>query len=87
MTRRLFAFARWRLDPTGVPMTRITACQTCPERSEPSPDLVVVGRWAMAHAGLTGHRGFDEITTASLRASLEDGPAVAGAQGLTEVVR
>ncbi|MFD3998381.1 hypothetical protein [Streptomyces sp. NPDC058583] len=41
----------------------------------------------MAHAGLTGHRGFDEITTASLRASLEDDPAAVDAQGLTEVAR
>ncbi|MGW6391257.1 DUF7848 domain-containing protein [Streptomyces sp. NPDC055103] len=68
-------------------MTRIMACKGCPERSEPGTDLVVVGKWGMDHASRTGHSEFEEITTASLRASLVDDPAAVGAPVPAEVVR
>jgi flavin reductase (DIM6/NTAB) family NADH-FMN oxidoreductase RutF len=63
------------------------ACKGCPERSAPSTNLVVTGKWAMDHAARTGHDEFEEITTAPLRASLMDAPVAAGAPALTEVAR
>jgi hypothetical protein len=41
-------------------------CKECDELSDPSPEQGTTDRWALKHAGLTGHRTYREITTAPL---------------------
>lgn len=69
---RVFTFAEWTIGPERddeghvVGTVREVRCRACAETSEPGAEPGVTDRWAMRHAGLTGHRAYQEITTARL---------------------
>lgn len=75
MTRSVIKPADWIIGPERdgegslVAPMRSIQCGGCPERSEPSARQADADRWAMRHAGATGHRDFVELTTARLRVS------------------
>lgn len=75
MSRRIFGFAEWLIGPTRDSEGRARApqrevvCATCEDASRPSTDQTVTDRWAMQHAGLTGHREYLELTTTHLTAA------------------
>lgn len=70
--KRVFAFAEWTIGPERDEEGHMTAplrevqCRDCQKISESSPEQGETDLWALRHAGLTGHRGYREITTANL---------------------
>lgn len=70
--KRVFAFAEWTIGPERddeghvMAVMREVQCRTCEEMSESSTEWSVMDGWALRHAGLTGHRSYQEITTAAL---------------------
>jgi hypothetical protein len=72
MSRAVYRFAEWTIGPERDEEGHLRApvrevqCVTCEEMSEPSREPDRTDRWALRHAGLTGHRSYREITTAHL---------------------
>lgn len=75
MTRSVIKPADWIIGPERdgdghlLAPSRTMQCTACTASSEPSSQQAAIDRWAMRHTGVTGHREFDEITTARLRVS------------------
>ncbi|WP_327375666.1 hypothetical protein OG393_17950 [Streptomyces sp. NBC_01216] len=67
----VYRFADWTIGRDRAPGVsapiREMECTTCLERSEPGTSQLQPDRWALAHAGTTGHTGFREIVTVFLR--------------------
>ncbi|MHC0433290.1 DUF7848 domain-containing protein [Streptomyces sp. O3] len=70
-TNTVYRFADWTIGrdytPGASPPIREIECTTCLQRSDPSVSQLPPDRWALTHAGATGHTGFREIVTAFLR--------------------
>ena len=74
--RAAFRYAEWTLGPerddngrTLLPVREVQ-CQKCGQRSGAHAGQQYTDKWAMEHAGLTHHRTYLEITTATLTAHL-----------------
>ncbi len=73
-SRTVFRFAEWTLGPgrdedghAYLPVREVL-CETCALHSEPGHGQDQTDKWALRHAGMTGHRSYLEITKAALAA-------------------
>ncbi|MFJ9038036.1 hypothetical protein ACIRF8_15755 [Streptomyces sp. NPDC102406] len=75
MTRSVIKPADWIIGPERdadghlIAPQRAIRCTLCDSQSEVSARQGDVDRWAMKHTGSTGHREYEELTTAKLRVS------------------
>ncbi|WP_282790967.1 hypothetical protein [Streptomyces sp. CC224B] len=70
MARTSYRYIDWTLgaDP-AQPSHRRIECADCPAASGDSPGQLGPDRWALQHAGATGHRGYRETVISHLRAT------------------
>ncbi|GGV45441.1 hypothetical protein [Streptomyces spectabilis] len=70
MTRAAYRYVDWSLgtDPEQ-PLQRRIECASCSAASGDSPGQLGPEQWALRHAAATGHRDFQEIAVAYLRAT------------------